>query len=100
MERSAALQASAQAGAGAAVVTAWVKTAPSREPMQMPSATSMQAVATWLAVSEPMANGAAAPHTVATATIHHKNVRGRGVANGSAWANPVAASAARKAVSA
>ena len=37
-----------------------VKTALSSEPMQMPSATLMQAVATWLAVSDPMANETAA----------------------------------------
>jgi hypothetical protein len=67
---------SAHAGAGAAVLTVRVITVPSREPMQTPSATLMQAVATWLAVSEPMANGAAAPQTVATATTTGRRSEG------------------------
>ena len=40
-------------------------TPPSNDPTQIPNATLMHAVATWLSVSEPMANGAAAPQTVA-----------------------------------
>ena len=71
--------------------------APMRDAMQIPSATLMHAVATWLARSVSSANGSAAAHTVATPTIHVKNVRGLGVVNASPWAGPVATRASRKA---
>ena len=55
---------------------------------QMPSATLMHAVAIWLSRSSPIANGAAAPHTVARPMIHPKNARGLGVATASPCATP------------
>ena len=67
---------------------------------QMPSTTLMHAVAIWLSRSSPIANGAAAPHTVARAMIQPKNARGLGVATASPCASPVATSARTKAVSA
>ena len=56
--------------------------------MQMPSATLMHAVATWLSKSLPIANGAAAPHTVAKPMIQPKNARGLGVATASPVRHP------------
>ena len=56
---------------------------------QTPSATLMHAVATWLSSSSPIANGAAAPHTMANPMIHPTKARGLGVATASPCASPV-----------
>ena len=70
------------------------------DPVQMPSATLMHAVASWLDNAEPIANGAAAPQTVARPTIQAKNARGRGVVSTRPCATAVATRLSRNAVSA
>ncbi len=55
---------------------------------QTPSATLMHAVATWLWSTSPIANGAAAPQTVAKPMIQPKKARGLGVATASPCAQP------------
>src|SRR4029077_960110 len=84
---------------GAGVIVLAITDATSDQ-MQMPSATLMHAVATWLSMSSPMANGAAAPHTVARPMIHSKNARGIGVATATPCATPVATRARTNAVTA
>ena len=75
-------------------------TPPSNESTQMPRARLMQAVATWLSVSSPIANGAATPASVARPMIQKKNIRGLGVPSATRCATPVATSVSTNAVSA
>ena len=82
------------------MVTVRAITPPSRDSTHTPNARLMQAVATWLSVLSPTANGTATPATVARPTIQEKNIRGRGVTSAMRCATPVATSVSTKAVSA
>jgi hypothetical protein len=76
------------------------RTAVSSDPMHSPTTRLMMLTETLLAVEPSRVNGRIMAPTVASPTIQEKKDRGLGVVTDRRWARPVAATAARKAVTA